>query len=67
MQHECHTLDRHSIYECLILRVSSKPQLDLLDSFIVKHYERLKSHELQGTEPCIKSHSRVSQYWQAKL
>lgn len=64
--HACHTLARHDIYECLILNIGDKEQLDLLDAWIVAKFERDSPAEITGNEPCIKQHSRVSQYWSAK-
>lgn len=63
--HKCHTLDRLNIYECLILNVASIEELELLDRFITHSFEYERSHEVRDNSPCIKKHSRVSQYWEA--
>jgi hypothetical protein len=44
--HQCHTLARHDIYECLILNIKGKENLDLLESFIVEKFEREKYNEI---------------------
>ena len=64
--HRCHTLERHNIYECLILNVASLEELNELDSFIQLGYAYDKSNEIRDNPQCIKSHSRVSQYWEAR-
>ena len=37
--HECHTVERHNIYECLLLNVESRAELQLLDNYITQHFE----------------------------
>lgn len=64
--HRCHTNDRRNIYECLILNVASMEELELLDRFIVLQFEYEKSNEVQDNPTCVRRHSRVSQYWEAK-
>lgn len=64
--HRCHTEERRDIYECLILNVASMEELQLLEKYIVLHFEYEKSNEVQENPSCVKRHSRVSQYWEAK-
>lgn len=66
LMHKCHTLDRQNIYECLILNVASMDELDLLDRYIELVFEYERSNEVRDNPPCVKTHSRVSQYWEAK-
>ena len=35
MMHRCHTIERHDVYECLILNVALKEELELLEQYIV--------------------------------
>ena len=63
--HRCHTLERHNIYECLILNVASLEELNELDSYIKLSHAYEKSNEIRDNPYCIKRHSRVSQYWEA--
>ena len=39
MMHPCHTVERHNVYECLILNVAIKDELDLLQKFIISSFE----------------------------
>ena len=45
--HECHTLERHSIYECLLLNVESRVELQLLDRYITQHFEQTRNHDIR--------------------
>jgi len=63
--HDCHSVDRHDIYECLILNVASQHELQLLDSYIRTHYEYTSANLVRWSPPCVKRHSQVSQYWEA--
>lgn len=64
-QHKCHTVDRHNIYECLILNIASKDDLNLLEEFIVARFERENNNNIRENDECMKRHSKVSQYWEA--
>ena len=64
--HNCHSLERHNIYECLILNVASMEELDLLDRYIILHFEYEKNNEIRENPICVKRHSRVSLYWESK-
>lgn len=71
---KCHTLQRFDIYECLMVqaqRVSATEaevasNVDLLDKFILRSFERDHHNLIQYNDECVKGHSKVSQYWQAK-
>ena len=64
-QASCHTLDRFDVYKCLMLHVKTDDDVALLDKFIIAKYEREQNQNIRKNSDCIKSHSKVSQYWDA--
>ena len=60
MMHRCHTIERHDLYECLILNVAVKEELELLEQYIVLSFEQTKNNEVRQNPPCMKMHGRVS-------
>ena len=63
---QCHTLDRHDIYACLMLNARTGEDVALLEEFIVATYERERNNEIRDNDGCMQGHSKVSQYWDAK-
>ena len=59
-------MERHDVYECLILNVAVKEELDLLEQYIIQYFEYNRNNEVRDNPPCMKMHARVSQYWEAK-
>jgi hypothetical protein len=47
LMHRCHTIERHDVYECLILNVAVKEELDLLEKYIVLSFEQTKNNEVR--------------------
>lgn len=73
----CHTKDRHSIYDCFMKVIleefqqtqdeqKHKEDTALLNKFIIEYYEREENNNVRDNDMCMKSHSKVSQYWEAR-
>jgi len=47
---ECHTQHRLNIYECLTPNVESEEDIDLLNQFIIEHYEREENNHIRDND-----------------
>lgn len=57
----CHTTDRVNIYECLTsTNVTDENDKQLLNEFIVEHFEREANNQVRQNDHCMRSHSQVS-------
>ena len=39
----------------------------MLNEFIIQHFERIANNQVRDNDECMKRHSQVSQYWDAKV
>ncbi|TNV78504.1 hypothetical protein FGO68_gene3615 [Halteria grandinella] len=62
----CHTSDRANIYECLLPEAQKLGETGVLNEFIIQHFERISNNQVRDNDQCMKKHSQVSQYWDAK-
>lgn len=47
--------------------VASAEDVELLNNFIIEHYEREQNNLIRDNDQCMRRHSKVSQYWEAKM
>jgi hypothetical protein len=62
LAHNCHTLERQNIYECLSRNIKSEEDSKLLQSFVIEKYEREQNSDIRDNDECMKKHSRVALY-----
>ena len=61
----CHTEDRSNLYECLSQQAVEESELELLNEFIVQHYQREENYKIRDNDKCMRKNSNTSQYWEA--
>ncbi|CDW74703.1 UNKNOWN [Stylonychia lemnae] len=62
----CHTLNRFKIYECLQQNIRNEDDMELLRKYTVLYFQREMNSKIrdEGIQ-CLKTHSFLSQYWNA--